>query len=180
MQLLPWMHAQKNWQFCEFWSKMKHTQFFFKDLLNYCLLLCTICSVFCDCIAGHSKWRKLPHWWSSWKPCLRTWYVILTTRFHTSKQLLLRKRKCAVCCGRHAPPLHHPPPPPPSGISGLSFDFSFLSSFLFFCLVLILFLSCHISANGPFSWLFSQKIVSHFSLIHLAPNQPYQILCKGK
>ena len=28
----------------------------------------------------------------------------------------------------------------------------------FFCLVLLLFLSCHFSANGPFSWLFSWKL----------------------
>ena len=41
-----------------------------------------------------------------------------------------------------------------SGISGLSFDSPFLSPLLFFCLVLLLFLSCHFSANGPFSWLF--------------------------
>ena len=38
-----------------------------------------------------------------------------------------------------------------SGISGLSFDSPFLSPLLFFCLVLLLFLSCHFSANGPFS-----------------------------
>ena len=40
-----------------------------------------------------------------------------------------------------------------SGISGLSFD----SPFLFFYLVLLLFLSCHFSANCPFSWLLSPK-----------------------
>ena len=45
-----------------------------------------------------------------------------------------------------------------SGISGLSFDSPFLSPLLlFFCLVLLLFLSCHFSANGPFSWLFFLK-----------------------
>ena len=27
----------------------------------------------------------------------------------------------------------------------------------FFCLVLLLFLSCHVSANGPFSWIFSPE-----------------------
>ena len=32
----------------------------------------------------------------------------------------------------------------------------------FFCLVLLLFLSGHLSANGPFSQLFSQKILQHF------------------
>ena len=42
-----------------------------------------------------------------------------------------------------------------SGISGLSFDSPFLSPLLFFfCLVLLLFLSCHFSANGPFSYSF--------------------------
>ena len=40
---------------------------------------------------------------------------------------------------------------PLSGIPGLSPDSSFLSPLLFFCLVLLLFLSCHFSANGPFS-----------------------------
>ena len=29
-----------------------------------------------------------------------------------------------------------------------------ISSLVFFCLILLLFLSCHFSANGPFSWLF--------------------------
>ena len=38
-----------------------------------------------------------------------------------------------------------------SGLSGLSLDFPFLSPLLFFCLVPVLFLSCHSSASGPFS-----------------------------
>ena len=38
-----------------------------------------------------------------------------------------------------------------SWISGLSFDFLFLSPLVFFCIVLLLFLSCNFSANGPFS-----------------------------
>ena len=46
-----------------------------------------------------------------------------------------------------------------SGISGPSFDSPFpVSSLVFFCLVLLLFLSCHFSADGPFSWLFSRKL----------------------
>ena len=32
----------------------------------------------------------------------------------------------------------------------------------FYCLVLLLFLFCHFSANGPFSWIFFQKIQSIF------------------
>ena len=32
----------------------------------------------------------------------------------------------------------------------------------FFYLVLLLFLSCHFSANGPFSWLFSRKLSNIF------------------
>ena len=65
-----------------------------------------------------------------------------------------------------------------SGISGLSFDSYLLSLSLFsssfflllffllfsFCLVLLLFLSCHFSANGPFSCLFFQKTLKYFSL----------------
>ena len=39
-----------------------------------------------------------------------------------------------------------------------------ISSLVFFCLVLLLFLSCHFSANGPFSWPFFQKTVKYFSL----------------
>ena len=35
---------------------------------------------------------------------------------------------------------------------------------LFFCLVLLLFLSCHFSVNGPFSWLLFQKTLKYFSL----------------
>ena len=40
-----------------------------------------------------------------------------------------------------------------SGIPGLSFDspFPVSSVVVVFCLVLLLFLSCHFSANGPFS-----------------------------
>ena len=62
-----------------------------------------------------------------------------------------------------------------SGISGLSFDSPFLSPlfFLFFLFflpwLLLLFLSCHFSANGPFFWLFFfffllQKTLKYFSL----------------
>ena len=39
-----------------------------------------------------------------------------------------------------------------------------LSCFVFSCLVLLLFLSCHFSANGSFSWLFFQKTFKYFSL----------------
>ena len=69
------------------------------------------------------------------------------------------------------PPVSPPPPPPPppgglgslmhhplSWISGLSFDSSFSSPVSFFCLVLLLFLSCHLSAHGP------RKFSKHFSL----------------
>ena len=41
---------------------------------------------------------------------------------------------------------------PLSGISGLSFDSTFLSPFFSFCLVLLCFLYCHFSANDPFSF----------------------------
>ena len=50
---------------------------------------------------------------------------------------------------------------PLSGISGLPSDSPFLLPVLFFCLVLLLFLPCYFSANGPIS---VQKIVKHFSL----------------
>ena len=56
---------------------------------------------------------------------------------------------------------------PLSGISGLLFDSSFLPPVLFFCLVLLLFLSCHFSANGPFSYLLSMSLcvcVLHISM----------------
>ena len=43
------------------------------------------------------------------------------------------------------------------GISGLSFDSPFLSPFLFFCLVLLLFVACHFSGNGPFSRLWGEN-----------------------
>ena len=38
-----------------------------------------------------------------------------------------------------------------SGISELPFDSPFQSPLWFFCLDVLLFLSCHFSANGPFS-----------------------------
>ena len=41
--------------------------------------------------------------------------------------------------------------------------FPFPNSLVFFCLVLLFFLSCHFSANGPFSWLL-QKTLKYFSL----------------
>ena len=44
--------------------------------------------------------------------------------------------------------------PPLTGISGLPFDSFFPSPLLFFCQVLLLFLSCYVSVNGPFSCLF--------------------------
>ena len=49
-------------------------------------------------------------------------------------------------------------PYPLSGISGLSFDSPFLSPLLFFCTVLLLFLSC------PFSCIFKKKILKYFWL----------------
>ena len=52
-----------------------------------------------------------------------------------------------------------------SGISGLSFNSPFPILFsCFFCLVLLLFLSCHFSANGSFSLTFFQKTLQYFSL----------------
>ena len=70
-----------------------------------------------------------------------------------------------------------PPPPPPHPQAGRGclmspsclesqgchlIPLSYLLS-CFFCLVLLLFLSCHFSANGPFSWLFFQKTLKYFS-----------------
>ena len=49
---------------------------------------------------------------------------------------------------------------PLSGISGLSFDFTLLSPLLFFCLVLLPFLS--FSASWPFLLNFFQKILQYF------------------
>ena len=55
------------------------------------------------------------------------------------------------------------PPPAPfpslslSGTSGLSFDSPFLSPLLLFFLVFLVFLSCHFSANDPFSCLFPEN-----------------------
>ena len=50
----------------------------------------------------------------------------------------------------------------PSGISGLSFESSFLFPLWFFFLVLLLFLSSHFSAANPFSWHFSSKFSNIF------------------
>ena len=46
---------------------------------------------------------------------------------------------------------------PLSGISGLSFDSTLLSPLLFFCLVLLPFLSYRFLPAGPFFWAFSRK-----------------------
>ena len=55
---------------------------------------------------------------------------------------------------------------PLSGISGLSFDSTLLSPLLFFCLVLIQFLSYLFLPAGPFFWtfFFSRKF---FNIFHL-------------
>ena len=60
-----------------------------------------------------------------------------------------------------------PPPASPSGVSGLSFDSTLLSPVLFFCLILLLFLSylLFFSACWPFLLNFFQKILQYFSLI---------------
>ena len=72
-----------------------------------------------------------------------------------------RKRTCMRAHSHaHAQTCKHAPKGKPgmsditplSGISGLSIDSPFLSHLLFFWLVLLVFLSCHFSANGPFSW----------------------------
>ena len=60
------------------------------------------------------------------------------------------------------------PSPPLSGISGLLFDSAFLSPLLFFCLVLLLFLSCHFSAYGLVSgFFFPQKTLKYFYYIQV-------------
>ena len=51
---------------------------------------------------------------------------------------------------------------PPSGISGLSLDSPFLSPHLFYCLILLLFVSCHSSGNGAFSRIFPRKFSIFF------------------
>ena len=57
---------------------------------------------------------------------------------------------------------------PPSGIAGLSFDSTLLSPRLFFCLVLLLFLSYFFLPAGPLLWtfffFFSRKF---FNIFHL-------------
>ena len=53
---------------------------------------------------------------------------------------------------------------PLSGISGLSFDSTLLSPLLFFCLVLLLFLSYLLSACWLILLNFFQKILLHFLL----------------
>ena len=53
---------------------------------------------------------------------------------------------------------------PLSGISGRSFDSTLLSPLLFFCLVLLPFLSYRFLPAGPFFSTFFQKIVQYFSL----------------
>ena len=58
-----------------------------------------------------------------------------------------------------SPPPH---PPPPSRIWGLSLDSSFLFPVSFFWLVLLLFLYCHFSTNGPFSRLFPEICQTFF------------------
>ena len=47
---------------------------------------------------------------------------------------------------------------PLSGISGLSFDSTFLSALLLFCLVLLLILSSHFLCFGPVSCLLSRNV----------------------
>ena len=51
-----------------------------------------------------------------------------------------------------------------SGISGLSFDSTLLSPLLFFCLILLPFLSNLFSACWPFLLNFFQNILQYFSL----------------
>ena len=53
---------------------------------------------------------------------------------------------------------------PLSGISGLSFDSTLLSSLLFFCLILLPLLSYLLSACWPILLNFFQKILQYFSL----------------
>ena len=75
---------------------------------------------------------------------------------------------------------------PLSGISGLSFDSPFLSLLLFFCLVLLLFLPGHFSANGPFSLYFSRKLLKYFlprvrlscmALVEQLGDDRWQVVC---
>ena len=163
MQLLPWMHAQKNWQFSEFWSKMKHTHTKFIKIYWIIVCCCALLVLFSVIALQDIQSEESCHTDGVlgnlvWELGMLSWLLIFTL----PNNYCWGNGNVLSAVGATA----HPPPPksPPSGISGLSFDFSFLSSLLFFCLLFVLSLSCHISASGPFSWLFSQKIVSHFSL----------------
>ena len=51
---------------------------------------------------------------------------------------------------------------PLSGISGLSFDSTLLSPLIFFCLILLPFLSCLFLPAGPFFRTFSRKLFNIF------------------
>ena len=52
---------------------------------------------------------------------------------------------------------HTHPPHPPSGISGLSFGSTLLSTLLFFCQILLLDLFYLVSLACPFSWTFPEN-----------------------
>ena len=86
--------------------------------------------------------------------CLYTWLFIC--RFDFSKLPLT---------SLHMPPEGRPgmsDVSPLSGISGLSFDSTLLYPLLFFCLVLLLFLSGLFLPAGPFFRTFSRKFFSIF------------------
>ena len=72
-----------------------------------------------------------------------------------NSSVLLHRNSCLSVCGLQLPfclffftAL--------SGIWGLWFDSPLTFALWFFCLVLLLFLSPHFSANGPFDWLFQK------------------------
>jgi len=81
--------------------------------------------------------------------------VLITIRSFKLETGFLAFNIPGVKCNHHVSALWvwQFPQAPLSGISGPSFDSPVLSPVLFFTLVLLLFLSCHFSANGPFSRL---------------------------
>ena len=97
-----------------------------------------------------------------------SWHVLLSyhmyrVRFSCPYMFLFLTLKgglgCLMCFLPVSPP--HPHPHPKSGISGLSFDSTLILVLLpawycSFCLVFFL-------PSGPFSWLFSHKILQYFS-----------------
>ena len=94
------------------------------------------------------------------------WYELPQVSFLSRQTRVCHDKRCVLCLSRQprrefGDVSCHPPVWNLRAVIRFPFPISSLGFFL--CLVLLLFLSCNVSANGPFSFLYPPRKLQYFS-----------------